>query len=68
MLRLGKGLIFNLPLFSKVGLMQVESSVAQALEGNGNEGLFALMAAVKAVVIIFSKWAKLNLAGPGGAE
>ena len=48
--------------------MQVQSSGAQVLEGNGTDGLFALMAAVKAVVIILSKWAKLNLAGPGGAE
>ena len=68
MLGLGKGVIFNLPLFSKAGLTQVESALAQGLDGKGTEGLLALMAAVNAVVIIFSKCVKLNSAGPGGAE
>ena len=68
MLGLGKGMIFNLPLFSKVGLTQVESGLAQGLDGKGTDGLLALMVAVNAVVIIFSRWAKLNSAGPGGVE
>ena len=32
MLGLGKGVIFNLPLFSKAGLTQVESGLAQGLD------------------------------------
>ena len=48
--------------------MQAESGLVQGLDGKGTDGLFALMAAVNVVVIIFPKWAKLNSAGPGGAE
>ena len=68
MLGLGKGVIFSLPLLSNAGFMQEASAEAHGLDGKGTEDLLALMAAVKAVVIIFSRCEKLKSAGPGGAE
>ena len=55
MLGLAKGVILSLPLFSREGLTQAESGLAQGLDGKGADGLLALMAAVNAVVIIFSR-------------
>ena len=65
---LANGVIFNLPLLSSEGLTPAESGLAQGLDGKGAVGRLAFMAAVNAVVIIFSRLEKLKSAGPGGAE